>query len=187
MAVTVFVALLRGINVGGRATLPMAELRRAAEGCGLQDVQTYIQSGNVVGRSTAAASDVATTLRGAIRELGGVDPAVALRARAEWAQVVAGNPYVDRADDDKQLHVAFAVDGVTFTADPELDAAAFAPEELTVRSQETYLYLPNGMGRSRLAETFNRRGRGKDFTVRNWRTVRKLLSMADDLAASGRN
>lgn len=178
---TIYVALLRGINVGGRTTLAMAALRELAEGCGCTDVTTYIQSGNLVFRHRDAASQVASALRSVIAAEGGVDPAIAVRTRAQLTEVVDANPYVDRSDDDTQLHVTFAVDGATFRKDPDLDLDAFAPEEMTVRRHETYLFLPNGMGRSKLAAELAKRG-GNDATTRNWRTTRKLLAMAGDLA-----
>lgn len=177
---TIYVALLRGINVGGRSTLAMGDLREMAASCGFTDVATYIQSGNVVFRSSASATSVATDLRRAIASAGGVDPAIAVRTRTQLTKVVAANPYVDRADDDKQLHVSFAVDGVRFTT-PDLDFAAFAPEEVTVRTHEVYLYLPDGIGRSKLAAQLSKRGQ-QDGTTRNWRTTKRLLAMADELA-----
>lgn len=180
----VFVALLRGINVGGRSALSMSALRETAEGCGFDDVRTYIQSGNLVFHSSSAATKVATSLRSAIAAAGGVDPAVAVRTRAQMAEVVASNPYVERAADDKQLHVTFAVEGVTFTK-PDLDLGAFAPEEVTVRPREVYLFLPNGLGRSKLATELAKRGGpgggSTGGTTRNWRTTTRLLAMADEL------
>jgi uncharacterized protein (DUF1697 family) len=179
-ATTVYVALLRGINVGGRAVLPMADLRRVATGCGFGDVQTYIQSGNLVFTSSAPATTVATELGRAIAAEGGPKPGVAVRSHAQLAAVVAGNPYLDRSTDPKQLHVAFVVEGARPHAVDDLDLARFEPDELTVAEGETYLFLPNGMGRSKLAEVLGRQ-QGADATVRNWRTVTKLLDLATDL------
>jgi uncharacterized protein (DUF1697 family) len=178
---TIYVALLRGINVGGKGALPMKALREMAEGCGFADVATYIQSGNVVFRSSEGAGAVARALRAAIAAAGGVDPAIAVRTRAQLAKVVAANPYVDRSDDDKQLHVTFAVEGARFSADPTIDLAAFAPEEVTIRPREVYLFLPGGIGRSKLAVELSKR-KPADGTTRNWRTTTRLLAMADELA-----
>lgn len=177
---TIYVALLRGINVGGRSKLAMADLRAMASDCGFTDVATYIQSGNVVLRSADSATDVAASLRSAIAAAGGVDPAIAMRTRAQLSTVIDANPYVGRSDDETQLHVTFAVEGARFT-EPALDPDAFAPEAFTVRSREAYLYLPNGMGRSKLAVELAK-VRPQDGTTRNWRTTKRLLAMADELA-----
>ena len=175
---TVYVGLLRGINVGGRTVLPMAQLRELATGCGLGAVRTYIQSGNLVFTSSDPAGVVAGRLEAAIAAAGGPAPRVAVRSHAELAAVLAGNPYLDKATEATQLHVAFLVEGADPTPLDELDLAAFAPEDLTVRGRETYLFLPNGLGRSKLAEALAR-PKSTDSTVRNWNTVTKLHAMAE--------
>ena len=175
---TVFVALLRGINVGGRSKLPMSQLRQVAADCGFGAVQTYISSGNLVLTSSASAAAVAEQLEAAIAAAGGPQPRVAVRSRAELAAVVAGNPYVERSGDAKQLHVAFAVAGTEPRLPDGLDLAQFAPEELTVADREIYLFLPNGIGRSKLAEALARQHTA-DATSRNWRTVTRLLALAE--------
>lgn len=174
---TVYVALLRGINVGGRSMLSMDELRRAASGCGFGAVRTYIQSGNLLFTSADPAATVATELATAVAAAGGPAPRVAVRTRGELAAVVAGNPYLERSSDPKQLHVAFLVEGAEPTA-LALDLDGFAPETLTVRGRETYLFLPGGIGRSKLAEALAR-PKTTDSTVRNWRTVTTLLGLAE--------
>ena len=176
---TVYVALLRGINVGGRTMLPMALLRELAEGCGLGAVRTYIQSGNLVCTSPDPAAAVAERLAAAIAGAGGPAPTVAVRSRDELAELVAGNPYLDRATEPKQLHVAFLVEGAEPPDRPDGDR--FAPDELTVVGRDCYLFLPDGLGRSKLAEALSR-PKSTHTTVRNWRTVTTLLDMADSTA-----
>lgn len=175
---TVFVALLRGINVGGRSMLAMADLRRIATGCGFGNVSTYIQSGNLVFTTSDDAPTAAKLLRTAIAAEGGVDPRVAIRSRPELDAVVAGNPYLDRSTDAKQLHVAFAVEGIAALEPAPAELDRFAPDEVTVAGREAYLFLPNGIGRSKLAEALGRQ-KNMDATVRNWRTVTKMLALTD--------
>jgi uncharacterized protein (DUF1697 family) len=146
--------------------------------CGLGAVRTYIQSGNLVFTSPDPAGAVAGRLEAAIAAAGGPAPRVAVRSRPELASVMAGNPYLDKATQATQLHVAFLVEGAAPAPLDELDLAAFAPEELTVRGRETYLFLPNGIGRSKLAEALAR-PKSTDATVRNWNTVTKLHTMAE--------
>ena len=169
---TVFVALLRGVNVGGRSKLAMADLRRIAEACGFEDVRTYVQSGNVVFRSGGSAGEVGRTLRAALESETGRESAVATRTAAQLANVVDGCPF----DDTAGVHVTFLVDGVAEARPPDLDASRFEPERFATRGREVYLYLPDGIGRSRLAQAL---ARGTtDGTTRNWRTVTMLRSMA---------
>ena len=177
---TVYVALLRGINVGGRSTLSMADLRRVASGCGFGSVATYIQSGNLVLTSTSGPDAVAARLEEAIAAEGGPTPRAAVRSRAELSAVVAANPYADRSTAATRVHVAFLAQGAEPPALDGIDLARFAPDELTVRGRETYLFLPNGIGRSKLAEALARLP--APATVRNWRTVTTLLSRAEAIA-----
>jgi len=173
---TVFIGLLRGINVGGRARLTMADLRATAEGCGFTDVRTYVQSGNVVFRANGSAKKVGSALRSAIATATELDPAIAMRTARQLTTVIEQCPF----DDVANVHVAFLVDGVPKEApEPKLDAAALLPEEFAVRSRETYLYLPNGLGRSKLAEALTRGKSTHHATMRNWRTVTALATMAD--------
>ena len=172
----VMVALLRGVNVGGKRTLSMAKLRDLAEGLGYDDVATYIQSGNLVLRTSDSASKVERDLAAAIAGLGGVQPAVIVRTRAELQKVVRGNPFLRRGEEEKACHVVFRAKAAT----PRLDLPAYAPEEAAAVGKELYLFLPNGMGRSKLAADL-----AKDTsavgTTRGWRTVTKLLEVLDAL------
>ncbi|MGI9051169.1 MAG: DUF1697 domain-containing protein [Ilumatobacteraceae bacterium] len=170
---TLFVALLRGVNVGGRGKLAMAELRRITEACGYEDVATYVQSGNVVLRGTGSGSKVAATLRAAIAAGTSLDPAIAVRTAAQLAKIVDACPY----DDTTNVHVTFRVEGGTALR-ADVQEAGFQPERYSVCGDEAYLYLPNGMGRSKLAGALSKGTTAQDGTTRNWRTVTKLLEMA---------
>ena len=119
---TVYVALLRGVNVGGRSSLPMAELRRLTEECGFSDVQTYVQSGNVVFEGSGSAAAVAKRLRAAIAGATDLDPEIAVRTASQLAAVVADCPF----DDTSSVHVTFLVEGAKATR-PAIDPDEFAP------------------------------------------------------------
>jgi len=175
------VALLRGVNVGGKGKLAMADLRSAATACGFQNVRTYIQSGNLVFTSPAPDTQaVAERLREVIAATTQVQPEVIVRTRHELADVVEQNPYVRRGEDAAHLHVVFAYSDVEASLRSE-DLAGYVPEEATAVGRELYLFLPSGMGRSKLAVDLARRT-GPSATTRNWRTVTKLLEMADEVA-----
>jgi len=175
---TTYVALLRGVNVGGRNALPMADLRRIAEGCGHRDARTYIQSGNLVFTSDEAdAAAIARGLHDAILAEAGVDSPVALRTRGDLERVAAANPFLAAAADVAHLHVTFLLEPPAPAALGGLDLAAYRPEQAAIAGSELYLHLPAGMGRSRLATDLARR-RDLAGTTRNWRTVTTLLAMA---------
>jgi uncharacterized protein (DUF1697 family) len=183
------VALLRGINVGGRTTLPMADLRRIVAGLGHADVATYIQSGNVV--FTAADGDTAELARGLEEALAAefpFAPRVVVLTRDELADVAAADPYPDEPD-PKRVHVVFlTADPPPGEADRVADLVRQAAEKGSRDAAELvgralYLHTPDGFGRSVLADLMARDARQRkdaaDGTARNRATVTKLLAMLD--------
>jgi uncharacterized protein (DUF1697 family) len=172
----IYVALLRGINVGGRARVPMAALRDTCTGAGCDDVVTYIQSGNVVLRSRLGAERLRTVLETAIAERFGFRPAVMIRTGGELAAVVAGNPFA--GVDAAHVHVGFLPAPPDGAAEQCLAAIDCAPEAVAVAGRDLYLYLPNGMGRAELPVRVGRCLRPVELTVRNWRTITKLAELA---------
>ncbi|HET7326807.1 MAG TPA: DUF1697 domain-containing protein [Nocardioidaceae bacterium] len=169
---TVYVALLRGINVGGHGKVSMADLRQAVESTGCTDVSTYIQSGNVVLTSARAEAALRAALEHAIADRLGVHPTVMVRSADEIAAVVAATPYPDAAEGT--VHVAFLHEPPT--PEPTTPRGGTEGEELTVLGREIYLHLPGGIGRSKLMVEVGKRCKAP-MTVRNWRTVTKLRAM----------
>ncbi|MEV7413824.1 DUF1697 domain-containing protein [Streptomyces sp. NPDC089919] len=178
-----FVALLRGINVGGRRKVPMAQLRALLEGLGYDGVRTYLQSGNAV--FTAAEPDadaVRVELERAIEaEFGFAVPCVVVDGRYLRA-VVAACPFPAAELEGKQLHATF----LSRQPEPErlagLDPAAFAPEDFRLGDRVLYLYAPDGLGRSKLGEALHRPAvlKGIDWTSRNWNSVLALVELAGE-------
>ena len=179
--VTVWVGLLRGVNVGGRGRLAMADLRRVVEGLGHRGVRTYVQSGNVVflGAGRAGEARVAAELADAIAAATAVQPDVLLRSARQMAGVVAANPFLARGADEAHQHVVFLAEPAA-TALAGVDLARHAPEAAEAHGRELYLHLPGGSGRSKLAADLTRRG-ARRGTMRNWRTVTTLAAMAADI------
>lgn len=177
---TTNIALLRGINVGGHGKLSMADLRAAVEDLGHADVATLLQSGNAVFTSDRTDADALgaelTERRSA--DLG-VSPTVMVRTAAELVAVAEANPYPEQARaDPTRVHVGFLA---AEPADPSVlsfDHDSHAPEEFVHDGRTVYLHLPNGIGRSRLAAELTRRARDVGITMRNWRTVARLVEMA---------
>ena len=168
---TRYVALLRGVNVGGNRKVPMPELRQVLESRGLADVTTYIQSGNVVFSAERRVS--ALDLQAAVADRFDIDVDVMLRTSSEFKAIVEGNPFP--AVDTSFLHVGF----MAKASGPAkaLDADRFAPETAEVRGAEIYFYLPGGMGRSKLPAYLDRNLQ-TPTTIRNWKTTTKLLELA---------
>lgn len=166
------VALLRGVNVGGRK-LPMAELRELVESLGYDDVRTYIQSGNLLFR--AAKRPRPAALEAAIEERFGLRVDVILRSAANLATVVKRNPF-PRAEGSK-LHVGFMASKPPASVLVAIDGEPFLPDEFAVVGTELYLHLPDGMGRTKLPDYLVRRLK-VPTTVRNWNTVTKLVELS---------
>jgi uncharacterized protein (DUF1697 family) len=177
-AVPAYAALLRGINIGPRQRIGMADLRSLVAGLGHTSVETYVQSGNVVfqsrSRSTAA---LAKAIEKAITEELGLTVAVVVRSGAELAGVVKGQPFTDRGAGDRQLHVAFLSQKPDPKAVRAIDRAAVAPDEMHVAGREIYLHYPSGQGRSKLSNAFLEKQLGVVSTSRNWRTVKALADL----------
>ncbi|MFE6364505.1 DUF1697 domain-containing protein [Streptomyces sp. NPDC057806] len=177
---TRYAALLRGINVGGAKKVPMAELRVLMAGLGLADVRTYLQSGQAV--FSAARGDEeswAAEITRAVEKRFGFAVDVIVRDHAYLAAVAEDCPFPAAELEGKQLHVTYFSEPVTAERFAEIDPAAFLPEEFRLGDRCLYLYAPNGLGRSRLAEQLARPRltKGVTATTRNWNTVVKLLEM----------
>lgn len=170
------VALLRGINVGGRTRVPMAALRDVATDLGLADPRTHLQSGNLV--FTTSPDDltgVGARLEAAITDVFGLDVRVLVRTHDELADAVARNPFADAAAaDPKSVHLLFLDRAPTPDQIGGLDPHRSPPDEFRVSGREIFLHYPNGSGRSKLTLDWFERGLGAVGTARNWRTVTAL-------------
>lgn len=182
------VALLRGINVGGRNKIAMADLRELVGSLGHTDVATYIQSGNVVFTAARDTPRLAADLERAIAESLGVSPSVVVISRDELADVVRANPYPDE-DNPRAVHAVFlpaAVgrDGADALAQILERAAADGNRDTAqLVGRVIYLHTPDGFGRSKLAELLARSTHPELIgTARNWATVIRLLDMTAEEA-----
>jgi len=175
--VTTYAALLRGINVGGSKKVPMAELRTLLNGLGYEGVATYLQSGNAVFTTGHGEEDsLATELAQAIEKRFGFTAGVLVRDHAYLKAVREACPFPAADLEAKQLHVTYFSTPVDAERFATVDQAAFLPEEFRLGDRALYLYAPDGLGRSKLAETLSkpRLLKGLIATTRNWNTVVKL-------------
>ncbi len=174
------VALLRGINVGGHRKVPMARLRELLGELGYEDVRTYVQSGNVALTGPDQSSDaLQATLARQLEEAFGFDVAVLARTRDELAAIIAHNPLGELATDPARHHVLFLSAAPAAERLAAIEAEAFAPDVLVHRAREIYLWTPDGIRDSKLAQRLTDRRLGVTVTARNWRTVERLLTLAD--------
>ena len=174
------VAFLRGINLGPNRRVPMKGLRAALEQAGYAEVRTHLQSGNVLLTSDAEPAALERDLAETLRSTFGFDIAVVVRTRNELADVIAADPFGDEVDDPARYQVSFLSDEPDPERVEELERADVAPEQVAVRGREVYAWHPDGLARSELAKLITDRRLGVEVTARNWRTVTKLLELADE-------
>lgn len=175
-----YAALLRGVNIGPRAKVPMAELREVVQGLGHHDVRTYLNSGNVVFTCLPAdEAELAAELQEALERRLGFPVACLVRGGGYLREVVTANPFAEQATTGKVVHATFLSRPLEAERLAAVPAADFLPEEYAVGDRVLYLHLPGGMGRSKLAEVLSRSSVLTDVvaTTRNWNTVTKLLEL----------
>ncbi|MBK1882386.1 DUF1697 domain-containing protein [Luteolibacter pohnpeiensis] len=177
-----YIALLRGINVGGKAKLPMKELVTIFKSLGYQHVQTYIQSGNVVFESSSTiGTKEREKIRQAIGSQKGFEPAILAITAKQLRDVIQRNPFP--SEGGKDLHVFF-LDSAAKSPDlAKMQAIQTASEQFELQEHAFYLFAPDGIGRSKLAASVERL-LGVSGTARNWNTVKKLESMLDEESPS---
>ncbi|MCO4770813.1 MAG: DUF1697 domain-containing protein [Deltaproteobacteria bacterium] len=183
------IALLRGINVGGKNKLPMAELRAVCEELGFRDVKTYIASGNLFFTSDMSPAEDGIRLKTAIAERWGYDVPVVTRLREDVLAVRDGNPFGVPAE-DRWLHVLFLnrdpqlgpqglMDPAGVAAVRGLDPEREPGDRFAVVGRHIYALYANGSGRSRLTGSWLERQLKVTATARNWRTVQKLIALSE--------
>jgi uncharacterized protein (DUF1697 family) len=184
MPVTIF--LLRAVNLGGASSLKMEALRRIAEAQGFRHAATLIQSGNLVAGHDGETAAAASRLQAAIAAEVAYAPAVIARSRSELAAAIAANPLpLTDGRDPKWLQY------IPLTAAPKPEALETltsthdGPEIIALRGADLYVYYAEGIGRSKLTSALIERRLGVASTARNWNTMTKLASLADEIAERG--
>lgn len=173
-----YVALLRGINVGGKNMLPMKELAEIFATAGCTDVVTYIQSGNVVFcAEDRMAKELGAAISKQLLERFGLKVPVVLRSAAELHAVIRGNPFLKAGVAEDAMHVSFLADRPSADLVAGLDAARSVPDEFAVVGRDIYLNLLNGVAKTKLTNAYFDSKLKTVSTMRNWRTVLKLAEM----------
>jgi uncharacterized protein (DUF1697 family) len=180
---TTWVALLRGVNVGGRNKLPMKRLRQILDALGFADVATYIQSGNCIFRSEIDdGQKIATRIADGIAAEFGFRPSVFALTREELDAAIAGNPFANRAVDPKFVHLFFLARPVSSSDKPAMRALAAPGDEFALAGKVFYLLTPAGIGRSKLAEKLEK-FLAVDMTARNLRSAIKIAELGRSLGS----
>jgi uncharacterized protein (DUF1697 family) len=173
-----YVAMLRGVNVGGKQ-VKMTALAELFSDLGYADVVTYIQSGNVVFTSPSRGGDaLARAIEARLTSGLGLDVRVLLRSRAEIERVQRGNPLLRAGADPAKLHVTFLAAKPAAALVRAAEALDFGADTFAVAGREVYVHCANGYGRTKINNTFFEKKLATIATTRNWNTVNKLLELA---------
>jgi uncharacterized protein (DUF1697 family) len=173
------IALLRAVNVGGR-TLPMAELRALCAGIGWEDVETYIQSGNVVFAAPGEPEALEALLEAAVKSRFGFHSDVMVRSAAQWAKLLAANPFeAESQAESNRVLVGVPKTKLEAGAAKAIAAKAVAGERVEEAGGALWFHYPAGAGTSKITPSLIDRAAGSPVTARNWRTMLKLQEMAE--------
>jgi uncharacterized protein (DUF1697 family) len=184
MVLSTFVALLRGINVGGHNPVPMAELRSLCEPLGWQDVRSYIQSGNLVFQAEAAAAELEAEIEREIERHFGLVLPVIVRTAAQWRTYLGGNPFPEDSErEPNRVLLALSKAPPASDAADRLRGRAAGGEQIAQVGEALWIHYPGGAGRSKLTPGVLDRLVGSPVTTRNWRTVLQLGSMIGPMAS----
>ena len=168
------VALLRGLNVGAHNRIGMKELAAIFERAGCKNIETYLQSGNVLFDASAELTRKVPALVAVALEAAGISSPVVQRNGKELAAVVKHNPFLLRGADFAMLHVGFLMAVPDAARVKALDPARSVPDEFEVIGRELFLHTPKGLGRSKLTNAWFDSKLGGLSTIRNWNTVLEL-------------
>lgn len=177
-----FICLIRGVNVGGNKLLKMDALRALCESIGLKGAKTYLQSGNVVFRSSLDRAVLTKRIEEGICKATGFEAKVILRTSSELRDVIAANPFATGPErNPKALLVAFLSSEIGKEAKALLSKLKTDTEELHIGTRELYLHLPTGIADSKLSNALTEKKLGVNVTARNWNTVNALLELSEAL------
>jgi uncharacterized protein (DUF1697 family) len=176
------IALLRGINVGGKTAVRIVDLTSLLQSLRFTNIRPYLQSGNFVfDHDRAGPSALSIAIEHAITRKFGLDVKVIIRTAEELRRLISGNPLLDTPKIDKQkLHVTFLKDAPQKPDISYFEAVKDPRELFRIKGKEVYLYCPNGYGRSKLSNQAFEKNLGTAATTRNWNTVNALIKLSSE-------
>lgn len=175
----VYIAILRGINVGGSKKLKMTDLKAALEARGFESVSTYIQSGNLrFEHSTGSSARLAKEIHDILKSEFGYEVPVMVMQATELEEVISKNPFLPKGADESSLHITF-LESLPAPEDlGKLNSVETGEDRFEVYKNWIYLFCPNGYGRTKLTNNFFEKKLHVSATTRNWKTLLKLMEMA---------
>ncbi|MEM9737798.1 MAG: DUF1697 domain-containing protein [Bacteroidota bacterium] len=173
-----YISLLRGINVAGKNKIKMGELKKIYQSLGCINVKTYIQSGNVFFESQSKKEELINRIEEKIKNTFSFGITVQIRTLRELFLIIKNNPFAKK--DTSNLHITFLSKKSAASAVNEIDKAKGKKEEIAMVQKEIYLFCPNGYGRTKLSNSFFEKKLKVKATTRNWKTVNKLLKLAEN-------
>lgn len=176
-----YIALLREINVSGQKLIKMTDLKKLFEVQGFQDVQTYIQSGNVIfsskEKSTSKLENIIST---AIQKKFGFDVGVLVITPDNINYVLNNNPFIKKKNEIDKLYVTFLSEQPSEESIKKLNSIDYSPEEYIIKGKLVYLYVPNGYGKTKLNNNLFENKLKVEATTRNWKTINKLWELLNN-------
>jgi uncharacterized protein (DUF1697 family) len=171
-----YILLLRGINVGGHRKIKMADLKALLQTLGYAEVQTYIQSGNIILQTEESTTEVAQKVKDAITKDYGFElPTMAISIE-EWAEVIEAMPFKE-VEEEKFLHLTYLAEKPEQEVFQNIKVPLKGEEAYQLIDKTIYLYCPNGYGRTKMTNDFWEKQLKVAATTRNWKTSKKLLEM----------
>lgn len=173
-----FISMLRGINVSGQKKIQMSDLKSLYEDLAFREVSTYIQSGNVIFKTSRRIPEqaLATKIQAAIRQKYRFDVPVIIRSLEEMSSILAGNPFTDI--ETNRLYITLLNEAPAAERIKSIPVPENATCRFEVRGREIYLYEPDGYGNTRYSNNFFERALSVTATTRNWNTLNKLAALA---------
>jgi len=177
---TKFIALLRGINVNGQKKIKMPDLKLLFEEMGFQDVETYIQSGNVIFSSKEKSSEkLELKISSAIKRKFGFEVQVMVLTPEEIEYVLKNNPFIKKKKDSEKLYVTFLAKSPSDENINKLYATDYSPEEYINDGSYIYLFVPNGYGKAKLNNNLFENKLKVFGTTRNLKTIKALFELTE--------
>lgn len=176
-----FVSILRGINVSGQKKILMVDLKTLFESINLKEVITYIQSGNVIFKSSESLSDLgfAIKIEKAVYKKYGFEVPVIIRTKDEIQKIISTNPFLKEKNiDPRKLHITFLSEIPSAENVESIESIKYSPDRFIISGKEIYLHIPVSYGETKLSNNFFEKKLKVRATTRNWNTVNKLLELA---------
>lgn len=178
---TTFISILRGINVGGKNQLKMDALRQLFIDLGFSNVQSYIQSGNVLFQSDESDPQIVKEIiKKEIFDIFNINVPVIVLSVEELRTIIQMNPFIfDKTKETNYLHITFLGEEIDASSFERLKKSAFGNDEFELIYKAIYLYCPDGYGKTKLTNTFFEKKLNIEATTRNWKTSTELARLSD--------